>query len=238
MGFDAVELCVRPGYQVEPDKIAADLPKAVRDLADMGLKVESISTSNWLPSTVDIEACASAGVPMFRGLAMIGENEYLSTEADIRKQIDDLLPVLMQNGVKLGIQNHCGKLVCNAMGLRHLIEDYDPKYISAVWDPGHGALHGEEIELALDIVWDHLGMVNLKNAYWSRAVDPESGEVTWPMVWTTGWDGKASFPLIASELKRRDWSGVLCLGATYTDASRMDELVKQDLDYAKSLFEG
>lgn len=34
--------------------------------------------------------------------------------------------------VAIGVQNHDGGFVCNAMGLRHLIAGYDPRRIQAV----------------------------------------------------------------------------------------------------------
>lgn len=43
LGFDGVELPVRPGYPVTPDNIAAELPRAVQTFANHGLKVASIA---------------------------------------------------------------------------------------------------------------------------------------------------------------------------------------------------
>ena len=39
LGFDGVELPVRPGYQVEPETVTEALPEAARILADHGLKI-------------------------------------------------------------------------------------------------------------------------------------------------------------------------------------------------------
>ena len=37
LGFDGVDLSVRPGGHVEPDNVETDLPKAIEALADNGL---------------------------------------------------------------------------------------------------------------------------------------------------------------------------------------------------------
>ncbi len=44
LGFDGIELPVRPGYQVEPHQINRDLPLAVRTLADHGVRITSVAT--------------------------------------------------------------------------------------------------------------------------------------------------------------------------------------------------
>jgi hypothetical protein len=69
-----------------------------------------------------------------------------------------------------------GAFVVNAMGLRHLLDGFDPRLIAGVWDAAHNALQGEEPELGLDIIWPHLCMVNLKNAIWVRKNAPEKDD--------------------------------------------------------------
>lgn len=41
LGFDGIELPVRPGYQVEPEHVGRDLPKAARTLAEYGVRIYS-----------------------------------------------------------------------------------------------------------------------------------------------------------------------------------------------------
>src|SRR3712207_9209513 len=92
-------------------------------------------------------------------------------------------------------------------------DGFDPRYIGAVWDAAHTGLQGEEPELALDIVWSQLAMVNLKNAFWRRVTGPEAEDVRWRPYWTSGRQGLASWPRVAAELRRRNYAGVICLTA-------------------------
>ena len=62
----------------------------------------------------------------------------------------------------------------HAVGMRELVKNYDPQTIAIVWDAAHEALNGGLPDLALDVVWPHLCMVNLKNAYWRRVNGPEA----------------------------------------------------------------
>lgn len=231
-GFEGIELPVRPGFQVEPENAKRDLPAASMLMADFGLKILSVAGST---DESTIAACAAAGVPLLRTMIAIGPEGYLASVAATQRMFDGLLPALERYGVTLGVQNHCGRYVQNAMGLKHLLEPYNPKHIAAVWDAAHNALHGEEPELALDIIWEQLALVNLKNAFWQRVNGPEAESGVWQPYWTSGPHGLASWPRVIAELKRRAYQGVVCLTAEYSDESSTDRLIASDLSFARKL---
>jgi len=234
LGFDGVELPVRPGYSVNPDNQTTALPQAAQILGDFGLKIASVAGNIDEPA---VAACAQAGVPLIRICVSIGSDEtYNEGVVRLRHSFDDALPHLDRHGVTLGIQNHCGRGICHATGLRDLLEPYDPRNVAIVWDAAHNALQGEEPELALDIVWDKLRMVNLKNAYWQRSNGPEAEHAVWHPYWTSGLHGLASWPRVAASLKQRNYDGPICLTAEYTDEPSVDRLIAQDIAFARKLF--
>ncbi|GAG29863.1 unnamed protein product, partial [marine sediment metagenome] len=108
-----------------------------------------------------------------------------------------------------------------------------------VWDAAHNALEGEVPEYAIDVIWPHLCMVNLKNAVRARrdAPGPESAACAeWKVVWTAGREGFASWPRVAQELVRRGYDGVVCLTAEYSDEAAVDRLIAEDIEFARVLF--
>jgi sugar phosphate isomerase/epimerase len=233
LGFHGIELPVRPGFQVEPQNVAKGLPKAAKELADHDVKIFSVAGPT---DEATLAACAEVGISTIRVMASIGKEGYLATEAHVRKEYEALLPLLEKYRVRIGLQNHSGNYICNAMGLRHLMEKFDPRFVGAVWDAAHNALNGEEPELALDIVWSHLCMVNLKNAFWQRKNDPKADIAEWSAFWTTGKQGLASWTRVAKELMRRNYQGVVCLTAEYSEGQKVNEYLAQDIAFAKSLF--
>jgi sugar phosphate isomerase/epimerase len=233
LGFDGIELPVRPGYQVEPERVVEDLPRAAKELAALGVEICSVAGPT---DEATIVACAEAGVPIIRTMAHIGREEgYTSGESRYRDEYDALLPLLDKYGVTIGVQNHCDWFVANAVGLRSLLAGYDPKHVAAVWDAAHEALNGCLPELAIDTIWSHLCMVNLKNAFWLRSNGPEAEHAEWTHYWTTGRHGLASWPRVAQELKRRDYSGVVCLTAEYSDEEAVERLIAEDVAFAKAI---
>lgn len=233
LGFDGIELPVRPGFPVNAANAATDLPNAVKTLAKHNVTVFSIAAAADEPT---IAACGAAGIPTLRVMAPIGKEGYLATEHRMRKEFDALLPALERHKVRIGVQNHSGRYVCNAAGLRALVGGYDPKLVGAIWDAAHNALQGEEPELAIEIVWSHLCMVNLKNALWRKTNAAAGGPPHWSPEWVPGREGLASWPRVAAELKRRGYHGPICLTAEYSDEAQVDRFIAEDLGYARSLF--
>jgi sugar phosphate isomerase/epimerase len=236
LGYEGIEFPVRPGYQVEPENILRDLPKATRQLAGHGVRIFSVAGPTDEPTIV---ACGEAGVPVIRTMARIAPGErYTEAEERYRREYDALLPLLEQHDVTIGVQNHCDRFVNHAVGLRALLQGFEPRHVAAVWDAAHEALSGSPPDMALDAIWPHLCMVNLKNGFWQRSNGPEAEHAEWQHYWTSGRYGLAVWPRVIEALKERAYKGVVCLTAEYSDETLVERLAGEDLVYAKSLFEG
>ncbi len=238
LGFDLIELPVRPGFPVEPQHIERDLPAAVQLLADEGVRVLNITAACALDDERLYSACAAAGLGMNRVMFRLGGVDYPSAEAEARRQLDAALPYCQQYGLQIGVQNHSGAFVpVNAMGARQLLRGYDPQHVALVWDPAHQALQGMDSDAALSVVAPQLCVVNLKNAYWRRTSGPEAAEAAWRIWWTSGAQGRASWRRVITGLRVIGYKGPLCFSAEYSDEARVDDLIKQDLAFARSLLD-
>ena len=234
LGFEGVELPVRPGYQVVPEDVARGLPEAARVLAEQGVRIASIAGPT---DERTIAACAEAGVPVIRICVGIPqEQRYFDAIAQYQREWDTLVPLLEHYNVTLGIQNHSHRFLANAMQLYHAIQHYDPRHLAAVWDPAHCALDGEIPELALDILEGRLCIVNLKNALWRNTAAPEATQASWRVHWTSGREGLSNWTEVATLLKARGWSGNVCFTAEYSDHHLVNQQIAEDIAYAKACF--
>lgn len=239
LGFELIELPVRPGFQVEPETIERDLPAAVKLLGEQGIRVLNVTAALPFDDERLYSACATAGIKMNRVMFWQRDLDYWAAEAEARRQLDSALPLCEQYDVQIGVQNHSGKFVpVNEMGAYHLLKDYDPRYVAAVWDPAHNALEGMDSDAALDVLAPYLCVVNLKNAYWRRVTGPEADAAEWKIYWTSGAQGRASWSRVIAKLKAIDYQGPICFSAEYSDEERVDELIVQDLAFARRLLAG
>ncbi len=236
LGFDGVELPIRPGFQIHPDNFRTALPQAVREFAGNGLSVFSVAG----PAEESMfTACAECGIPMIRVMYRVNGRAYREAEKEAIDDLNRLRPLAEKYGVAVGVQNHCGSFVPqNASGLRQLLQSFDPRHICAIWDAAHNALHGENEEFALNIVWPHIGMVNLKNACWKRTNGLEEKAAEWEHFMTTGRRGLASWPRIVGYLNKQRYDGVVCLTAEYTDNAQTEQYIAEDIQYVRSCVRG
>jgi len=235
LGFDGIELPVRPGYSVTPENVKAELPRAAKLLRDeFGVTIESVAGPT---DEATIAACGTAGIPLIRVCPGLPKDEtYPKAEARYQQEWDHLTPLLEKNRVAIGVQNHSGRYVpIHAMGLARLVAQFDPRHVCAVWDAAHNALEGEGPEIALDLLMgSHLRMVNLKNGFRRHKTGPEAEAVEWQTYWTSGQQGIASWPRVAAALKARGWIGPICLTAEYSDQTAVDRLIAEDLAFARA----
>ncbi|MFI3206171.1 MAG: sugar phosphate isomerase/epimerase [Clostridia bacterium] len=235
MGFNAIEFALRDGYQVTPENAVKELKNFANKMAEYDIKISSVASD----TTENIfAACQDAGVPLIRIMCKADlKLGYMKSEANMKKQIESFLPLCEKYGVKVGIQHHFGPGVSNSMELRHLLEGYDPKYVGAIWDAAHSGLAGEEPEQGLDIVWDYLALVNLKNAVYAPKVSGHGTEETkYRPYFTTGKHGNCDWDRVIKFLCNKDYKGDICMPAEYTDESNVEIYTQRDLKYIKETF--
>lgn len=239
LGFDGVELPVRPGFQVQPDTVSKGLPVAARTFAERGLKIWSIAGE---ANREMIEACHWAGVPMIRVMLPIDPDAgYRASVRAFQKQCLELEPVLKDHPVKIGVQNHCGNFVGTALGLMDSLEPLSEAFV-AVLDLAHTSLSGEPEPYAMEIALPRMGLLNLKNARpVVRTVD-ERGEAKWDRQWVGAKEGLTSWSTVAGLIRKNHYTGPVCLTCEYRDSKlnglREDAvlpLIRDDLQYLKSL---
>jgi sugar phosphate isomerase/epimerase len=239
-GFQGIELPVRDGYQINPGNYRETLSKAAAVLGAKNVSIESVA------GAVDedlIKALGQSGIKILR--IMLGadpKKNYLEQEEAYYRQVSGLLPALKDSGVTLGVQNHFGNFLgCSAAGLMRFVSRFPKETVGAVLDLAHCAICGEITEFALDIAASHLVMVNLKSGYRRRVNYATAAEAEWKTVWVGARHGTLSWKHAAEELKKRNYSGPICLTAEYSGADKPLEgeeayaLIKEDLAYWKSL---
>ncbi|MCL2773809.1 MAG: sugar phosphate isomerase/epimerase [Oscillospiraceae bacterium] len=247
MGFDGVEYPLRDGYQVQPSEGVKGVKRLVDVLGKSGVTVESIAGGIDVKFTDDnkvagvneelFAGCGEAGVKIIRICQGLDRKiEFFKNLEQIKRTYDAVVPYCEKYNVTLGVQMHCDANISSSAETYILLKDYNPRHISAVWDSGHNGLAGTEPCFGLDTVWDMLCMVNFKAAYWKLRNGPEKDEAKWDAYWTTARHACGSWSAAVNHLKKRGYSGVICMPAEYSDEPEVEKYTRQDLAYLKGLF--
>jgi len=246
LSVDGVELPVRPGFQVEPGDGAAGLKRAKEALGRFGIEVLSVAGGM---DAETVRAVGEAGLPLIRvclGIDM--EKGYHASVEEYRRKIEELVPLLEQNQVVLGIQNHNGAMIGSALGVWELIQSFPRQQVAGVLDFAHCFFAGEPSKMALDILRDRLALVNFKSGIWRLTKKPENnkGEAQWSPFWTECRRSGYSWSAAAKALAAIDWRGPICLPAEYSNQAgtappplpQVTQMLEKDIAHIRRVYPG
>ncbi|AYL94136.1 sugar phosphate isomerase/epimerase family protein [Mucilaginibacter celer] len=217
LGFDGVDLTVRPDGHVSPERVTDDLPKAVEAIEKAGLKVYSIVTNIKAADEKDTEpilkAASALGIKYYR-TAWFNYDKALSVQANIKaiyKQLVGLAAINKKYGMHGGYQNHSGDLFgASQWDLWLSLEGLDPNYIGCQYDVRHATTEGADTwPVTLDLLKAYSKTINVKDFYW----DKKDGK--WQVKSVPLGEGMVDFKKYFSLLKQYNINGPLSLHCEY-----------------------
>jgi sugar phosphate isomerase/epimerase len=178
-GFTAVDLTVRPGGHVLPERVEDDLPRAVEMLWKSGLTVPLITTAivdAGDPLTRRVLAAAKkAGVTHYRmGYWTFPPNaDPLAALRALKPRAAAIAALNREIGIRGGYQNHVGTRVGGSVwDLGILLEGIEPDGLGVQYDIRHAVAEGgESWPIALKLIAPHIDTVALKDHVWAKRAD-------------------------------------------------------------------
>jgi sugar phosphate isomerase/epimerase len=243
LGLDGFDLCVRPGYPVNPDNVLETLAPAVKALAAAGLAVPMVTGATDLvdPNQSSVEhilkAMDRAGVRLFKlGYFPFDPltQEYWPAMSQARRALARWEELGKTYQVKLCYHTHSrGFLGQNCAALMHLIDGFNPSFVGAFIDPVHLVLEGEEFRVGAAMVRQYLSIASIKDVM-LRRVDAEGHSAVAFDVVPCG-TGMVDFNDVFSTLRRYDFDGPLTVHCEFENASpsEFSTLVQHEVGFAQ-----
>lgn len=234
VGFDGYDLCVRPGYAVNPDNASEELPRAVRQMEQAGLSIPMV-TGNFdllLPDHPTAEpilaAMDKAGVRLLKlGYFHFDPNtqDYWQEVGRIRTAFEGWQTLARRYNVKVCYHTHSHRCMgLNAAALAHLIQGFDPNLIGAYLDPGHMRAEGEEFPVGVAMVRSYLSIIGLKDFMLTRVESNGHGKAVAKVV--PAGEGMVDWTAVFDTLRQIGFSGPLSVHCEYEVASPQQFLEK------------
>jgi len=216
-GFDGVDLAVRPGGHVEPDRVEEDLPRAVEDIKKRGLTIPMMATGINDPKdskTVPVlKTAGQLGIQMYR-MAYYKYDDSLGIEGSIEKfkpMAAGLAELNEKYGIRGAYQNHSGLYFgAPVWDLWLLLKDLDPKWIGSQYDICHASIEGNHSwPYGLKLINPFISCVVAKDAKYGKV----NGR--WRNVYEPLGGGIVDWDAFMGHLKEFGYTGPISLHVEY-----------------------
>ncbi len=235
LGFDGIDVSVRPGHPVNPANVATALPKAVAVWKAQGLVCPLATAPVTLvgPDAPEVEplyaGCAAAGVPRVKIGFFPFEpgDDYWALVDAARRALEGFARVGEKHGIQTVYQVHSGPVLgSNCAGLMHLLRGMDPRWVGAYPDLGHMVLDGEDYPMGLAMVREYLSIVAVKDAY--HAPRPAGSEPPFVPRFVKLGSGAVNWRRALGALKALGFDGAISVHTEYD----FDESIIRRVGYA------
>ncbi len=175
LGFDGVDLTVRPKGHVLPENVKLDLPKAIDDIKSAGVSCKMITTNIQDVSrpydVAVIETAANYGVQFYRsGWFKYLRDHSMSESLEVyQEQIRKLGEINRSHNIVGCYQNHAGTSIgASFWEVKMLLQTVDTDYFGAQYDIRHATVEGGySWENGLKLLKEHIKVIVLKDFKWS-----------------------------------------------------------------------
>jgi L-ribulose-5-phosphate 3-epimerase len=176
IGFNGIDLTVRPGGHVLPENVEKDLPRAVSQIKSQGLTVPMITTAitnadNPLTHAI-LKTASKMGIKVYR-MGWWRYEKGRSIKSQIAEKREEMLKMNTLNEkykIQGGYQNHAGNYVGAAVwDLAEILKGIDPKWTGVQFDIRHATVEGAfSWPFTFELVAPHINSLDIKDFAWQE----------------------------------------------------------------------
>lgn len=245
MGYDAIDLTVRPGGHVLPEKVTDDLPRALDTIRSKGTSVAMITTGLVSPTEPTarpiLQAAAKAGIKLVKpGYWKYALKDVRAEISSMAKDVAGLATLAKEYGVEIGVHNHTGYIGASIWDLAPHMDALDAHSVGYYFDPRHAVVEGGGVgwKTATLLVAPRLKMIAVKDFYWEK----QGG--TWKIKSCPIGEGMVDWPWFTSTIVASKFAGPISQhfeyeipGATKADVAKNTIAAgKRDLAFIRQRF--
>ena len=217
IGFDGIDLTVRPGGHVDPSKVEIQLTEAVVEGRKAGLPVDTITTNitdaDDPQSEPIVKACSILGIKHYR-MGAIRYDESIPPEVFLEQQrvrFEKLAALNAKYQVLGSYQNHAGvQLGSPVWDLWELLKTAYPAHLGCQYDIRHAVVEGgRSWPLGLKLLRNYIKTTVIKDFRWEETAEG------WRIRNTPLGEGMVDFPAYFSLIKKYDIAGPVSLHFEY-----------------------
>lgn len=176
MGFDGVDLTVRPNGHVLPEKVEEDLPKSTEAMKSLGLLPKMLSTNisdaNDPVQKKMLETASKLGYQYYRTdwFKYSEGKDILETVEYAKNQLIGLAVLNQKLGISAGYHNHSGHYYGSGIwDLYQAINKLLPEHVGSQYDIMHATVEGgKNWEIGFHLIKPYINTLVVKDFVWQK----------------------------------------------------------------------
>jgi sugar phosphate isomerase/epimerase len=206
IGFDGVDLTVRPRGHVLPERVEQDLPRAIKAVRSAGLNVDMITTRITDPDDPLTEKVLSTASRF--GIANYRMGRTLE---NLKPRMAALAKLNEKYNIHGAYQNHAGTRIGGAIwDIWELVKDLNPRWIGCQYDIRHAVAEGgTSWPVRMKLLLPHVRSMVIKDFFWGK----EAGK--WRIINCPVGEGMVDFPAYFEILNQARFDGPFSLHFEY-----------------------
>lgn len=176
MGFDGIDLTVRPNGHVLPERVEEDLPKAVAAAHKAGIKIQAISTdiqdARQKYARTILKTASGLGINLYRSAGLNYQKglDVRSNLENIKAKFESLAAINKEYNLHSDYLNHSGEnFGASLWDLWFTIKDIDPKYVGSQLDINHATVDGLfSWPVTLNMLHTHVHSMVVRDFKWEK----------------------------------------------------------------------
>lgn len=171
------------------------------------------------------------GTPLYKG-----DIPYPQLFEKTVRDIEALIPAALENGVKINLEIHFGKLIPSCSAAYRLVSNFDPSLVGVIHDAGNMIKEGyENWQMGLELLGPYLAHVHIKNYSWTIKENLEDGTYVWQSKPESLKKGQVNFRELLKALKSVGYDGYLSF-EDFSPNETTEEKLKEDIIYLKKIY--
>jgi sugar phosphate isomerase/epimerase len=210
-GFDGVDITVRAGGHVLPERVAGDLPRAVAAVRKAGLDVPMITagivdTSSPYAESI-LKTAAALGIRYYRwgGFKYAEDTPIPAQLTALKTRVKALAELNEHYKITAMYHTHSGMEVgAPVWDLWEILRDLDPRWVGVNYDTGHAVIEGGlgGWIRSFQLTGPYLHGIALKDFIWSR-----NSHGQWFPDWRPAGQGMVDFTKFFAMLSKSNFNG-------------------------------
>lgn len=204
IGFDGVDLAVRPKGHVLPENVETDLPRAVEAIKKAGLEAKIMTTAvidaDDTTNETLLKTASEQGIRYYRcnWLKYGKKPDVVQAIPDFQKKLASLARLNERYGISAGYQNHAGAQYMGSpiWDIAYLLQEINHPNLGSQYDIRHATVEGGlSWPLGLQFIHAHINTLVIKDFRWEKV----NGK--WKVYNTPLGEGMVDFPAFFQKVK-------------------------------------